>query len=169
MKPLLAILTIIFLFTLCSTTPSCTKNNSSIIHDSTSKVIKDTSIIKDTTVMRDTIYSQSKNPIIGLWIGTYKTNGDPVDSNYYSMDIDSTGRMITTAIAAASGQADASTGPWQLSGTAFTATLTQLGSPTLIQSITAVYDSVGGTLTGSTTTISGGGNNTTFLLIRNKQ
>jgi hypothetical protein len=134
---------------------SCTKTNNvrTTVYDTT------------TVIFRDTVYQKSKNPIAGLWVGTYIVPSAPTDSFYYSFDIQPNGRMITTAISP-SGGSSSSTGPWQLSGTAFTATLTQLGAPTDVQAISAAYDSVAGTLAGTADFTSGGGNNATFLLLR---
>lgn len=137
-------------------TVSCTKtgNVKTTVYDTTTQILKDT-VWENTT----------KNPIVGLWVGTFKIDGDATDSFYYSFDIDSNYRVITTAIAAA-GNSSSSDGPWQLNGTTFTCTLTQLGLPSDVQAVTAVYDSVAGTLSGQNNYIQGSGLNTTFLLLR---
>jgi hypothetical protein len=146
-----------FSLILLLTVSSCTKtdNISTTNHDST------------TVVVRDTLYQTLKNPIVGLWVGSWKATTDLSDSSYYSFDIAGNGRMTTTSIGWA-GNSDAATGPWQLSGTAFTATVTQLdGNTTLyVQAITAVYDSVAGTLAGTSTFTQGPGSDQTFLLLR---
>jgi hypothetical protein len=107
------------------------------------------------------------NPIVGLWVGTYKAADDAVDSFYYSLDISANGRVITTAIGPAN-NSTSSAGPWELTGTNFTATLTTLdaGSPLYVQAATAVYDSVAGTLLGQAIFTQGAGGTATFLLLR---
>jgi hypothetical protein len=141
---------------LCSVI-SCTKTNN----------VKTTVYDTTTVIYRDTVYQQHQNPITGLWIGTWQTQGAPGDSSYYSFNIATNGMMTTTSIGW-NGNSDAATGPWQLNGTAFTATVTQLdgGSPVYVQSLTAVYDSVAGTLSGLSTFTQGSGSNQTFLLLR---
>ncbi|HET6254691.1 MAG TPA: hypothetical protein VFE32_11480 [Puia sp.] len=151
-----------FAFIVLCSAFSCTKTNNgtTTIYDTTTKIIKDTTVIKDTVWEKS-----SKNPIVGLWIGKYLNNGD-VDSFYYSYDIQPNGNMIATAIGNTN-NSDATSGPWQLSGTNFTATLSllTLGSP-LVQSVTATYDSTAGTLTGQWMYTQGSGINGSFLLIR---
>lgn len=138
---------------------SCTKT------DNVKTTVYDTT----TVVVRDTIYQTSAhNPIVGLWVGTYKAQGgNPADSFYYSFSINAGGTMIASAIGA-TGASAATAGPWQLSGTNFTATVTELdaGSPLFVQSLTAVYDSTAGTLTGTGTVTQGSGNPETYLLFR---
>jgi hypothetical protein len=135
---------------------SCTKttNVKTTVYDTT------------TVVVRDTIYSRAKNPIIGLWIGTYKIiGGNAADSFYLSFDIDANGRMITLDNDAL-GSSASSAGPWQLSGTTFSASLSALNSSSTVQTTTAVYDSVAGSLNGQALYTTGTGYNTTFLLFR---
>lgn len=115
------------------------------------------------------------NPIVGLWVGTYQSvlpdasdSGiNTADSFYYSLDIRANGTVITTAIGPTN-NSTSSAGPWQLNGTAFSATLTTLngGSPLYVQAVTAVYDSTGGTLKGQAIFTQGSGNTSTFLLLR---
>jgi hypothetical protein len=135
-KNILAILSVVLVCTIFS----CTKNN---------------------------VIPLNKNPIVGLWVGTYKAVGDAVDSFYYSYDITSNGRMISAAIGPTN-NSTSSAGPWQLSGTNFTATLTTLdaGSPLYVQAVTAVYDSIAGTISGQAVFTQGSGGNATFLLQR---
>jgi len=152
MKLILVSLTISLFFTFIS----CTKSNNI------------TTTIRDTTTLiyRDTVYIKKPlNPIVGLWVGKYLNSGD-VDSFYYSINIQPTGYCIATSIA--NNNAASTAGPWQLSGTAFTATVKELiTSPTKVQDITAAYDSTAGTLTGQWTVTQGIGNPTgTFKLIR---
>jgi hypothetical protein len=150
---------------------SCTKvsnvkppaGDSTVVQDTT--IIRDTTVVKDTTVVRDTVHL---NPIVGLWVGTYKViGGVATDSFYYSFDIQANGRVITTAIGGTSNSIS-SAGPWQLSGTAFTSTLTTLGNvtPENVQAVTAAYDSTAGTLTGTAIFTQGIGQNSTFYMIR---
>jgi hypothetical protein len=128
---------------------SCTKTNNvtTTVRDSTT--IRDSTIIKDTIIVKDTVVETSpKNPIVGLWVGAYFLNGLPaVDSFQYQFDIrpDST---IYTIGSGTNGTAGYASGPWALHGTAFSATLTSMNgvSPENVQTITATYDSVSGTL-----------------------
>jgi hypothetical protein len=146
-------LTGLIILLLCSFI-SCTKTNNV------------TTTIRDTTVVRDTIYSKAKNPILGFWVGTYRIIG-ATDSFYYSLAILSNGTCTATGIGATSNSA-ATTGPWQLNGTVFTATVTALSgtTPEPVEAITAAYDSVGGVLSGTAIFTTGPGNNNTFYLRR---
>lgn len=160
MKQILACLPLILLCSIFS----CTKTN----NVTTTQYDTTTQVFKDTTVIKDTVWERTpRNPIVGLWVGTWKTSASSTDSAYYSFAIDSNGMMTTTSIATA-GNADAAVGPWQLNGTTFTATVTQLsgGTTMYVQNCTAIYDSVAGTLTGTSTFIEGSGSNQTFLLFR---
>jgi hypothetical protein len=139
MKSLLAVFSALCFFAFIS----CTKTNNvtTTIHDTT------TVIHKDTTVVRDTVYAKHLNPIVGLWVGKYLNTGE-VDSMYYSIDVRSNGNCIATSIGG-TGNSAATSGPWQLDGTAFTANVTELTlSPVVKQTITAAYDSTAGTLNG---------------------
>lgn len=161
MKAILSTLIVLSLITIIS----CTKTNNvnTYIHDTT------TVIHYDTTVLKDTVWEKNpRNPIVGLWVGTFKVPGDAVDSFYYSFAIDSNGMMYTSDINASA--SSSSTGPWQLSGKNFTATLTAMNgvSPEPMQAVTAIYDSVAGTLSGQNVYTRGSGLNTTFFLIRVK-
>jgi len=155
MKYILTSLAVISLFSIIS----CTKTNN----------VKTTVYDTTTVVVRDTVYqTSSKNPIVGLWVGTYKAQGgNAADSFYYSFTINSNGTMIVTAIGP-TGNSAATAGPWQLTGTNFTATVTELdgGSPLFVQSLTAVYDSTAGTLNGQGIITQGSGNSETYLLFR---
>jgi hypothetical protein len=137
---------------------SCTKTNN----------VTTTAYDTTTVVVRDTVYyTPHSNPIVGLWVGTYTVFGDAVESFYYSFNIDSNGMMITIAIGA-NNTSSSSAGPWQLSGTAFTSSLTTLdgGSPVYVQACTAVYDSTAGTLAGQVVPTQGSGLSGNFLLLR---
>ena len=120
-----------------------------------------------TKVYRDTIYTRASNPIVGLWVGTWKYDSDPADSSYYTYTINGNGSMTSTSIGA-NGASDAAIGPWHLSGTNFTATVTQLdaNSPVVVQEIVGTYDSTAGTLTGSSSFSQGNVGPQTFLLFR---
>jgi hypothetical protein len=135
---------------------SCTKTNN----------VTTTAYDTTTVVVRDTVWETTPlNPIVGLWVGKYLNNGD-VDSFYYSYDIQANGNLISSAIGN-TGNSDATSGPWQLTGTNFTATLTVLSlTPTIVQAITATYDSTTGTLTGQWTYTQGSGTNGTFTITR---
>ena len=151
-----------FAFVLSSlyTFTSCTKTNN------ITTTIRDTTLVRDTTVSRDTVYEKTPVTIAGLWTGTYINTGD-VDSFYYSIAISSNGTCTSTAIGATSNAGGAS-GTWQLSGTAFTASVTALNysAPELVQAITATYDSAAGTLKGQYTYTQGSGIPGTFRLTR---
>lgn len=145
-------------FAILCTVYSCTKtdNVKTTIYDTVTKIYKDTIWEK-----------QPRNPIVGLWVGTFKNPGDAIDSFYYSYAIDSNGVMYATDINGP-GASSSATGPWQLNGTAFTATLTAMNgtTPEGVQSTSAVYDSVQGTLTGQVSVVSGAGSSLSFYLIR---
>ena len=167
MRPILATLILLSIWSVIS----CTKTNniSTTVHDTTTLIHYDTTIVRDTTVKKDTVWEKTpKNPIVGLWIGTYHNNGDPaVDTFYYQFDIQANGVIITSAIGATN-NSDATAGTWHLSGTAFTANTSLLTNttPVLQQSITAVYDSTAGTLNGQWTYTVGTGPNGSFTLNR---
>lgn len=146
-----------------STIISCTKSNNvtTTIHDSTT--------IRDTITQKDTVYLSPKNPIVGLWVGSYFINGDAVDSFEYQFDIRSDSTIYT--IGSGTNQtAGYASGPWHLNGTTFTATLTSMNgvSPENIQTVTAIYDSVSGRLYNGTwvDTRGNGGQTGTFSLRR---
>jgi len=153
MKLLLSSLLVISFFCIFS----CTKNNN----------VKTTAYDTTTIVINDTVWERTpRNPIVGFWAGTFKYAGNTTDSFYYSFNIDSNGVMYTTDIDA--NASSGSTGPWQLNGTSFTATLTGMNgaTPEIVQSVTATYDSVAGTLSGTNVFIQGMGTTTTFYLLR---
>jgi len=110
-----------------------------------------------------------KNPIVGLWAGSYFTNGDAVDSFMYQFDIRSDSTIYTIG-SGPNQTAGYASGPWHLNGTAFTATLTSMNgvSPENIQTVTATYDSVSGRLYNGTwvDTQGNGGKTGTFSLRR---
>lgn len=123
-----------------------------------------------TTTIRDTVYMTTpKNPIMGLWVGSYFVNGNAVDSFMYQFDIRSDSTIYT--IGSGTNQtAGYASGPWHLNGTTFTATLTSMNgvSPENIQTVTATYDSVSGRLYNGTwvDTQGNGGQTGTFSLKR---
>ncbi len=152
MKFILVTLSVLALFAAVS----CTKTNN----------IKTTVYDTTTLVYRDTVWIKKPlNPITGLWVGKYIIpNG--TDSIYYSMDIQPTGYLVTTAIA--NGSSTASSGPWHLTGTAFTASLTELSTSSnkVTQDCTATYDSTGSTLTGFLKVTGGPTTDGSFRLVR---
>jgi len=152
MKFILVPLSVLALFAAVS----CTKTNN----------IKTTVYDTTTLVYRDTVWIKKPlNPITGLWVGKYIIpNG--TDSIYYSMDIQPTGYLITTAIA--NGSSTATSGPWQLNGTALTANVLELSSlgVKVAQNITATYDSTAGTLIGQWKTTAGGVPDGSYRLVR---
>jgi hypothetical protein len=144
-------------------TISCTKTNNvtTTIYDSTK--------VFDTTIVRDTVYLNPKNPIVGLWTGSYFVNGNAVDSFMYQFDIRSDSTIYT--IGSGTNQtAGYASGPWHLNGTTFTATLTSMNgvSPENVQTVSATYDSVSGRLYNGTwvDTRGNGGQTGTFSLRR---
>jgi len=144
-------------------TPSCTKTNN------ITTTIRDTTVVRDTTVIRDTTYQKTHpNPIVGLWVGTYKPVGGPAtDSFYYSLDIQAGGSLISVAIA--NGVSNSSTGSWTLNGVNFAATTTEISTSAATRTIamlTATYDSVAGQLSGLATFPGSGNPNATYLLNR---
>jgi hypothetical protein len=160
MKPALTILCLFAIISFGSmTTISCTKTT--VTHDSTTVKIYDTTTVR----VYDTVYSKAKNPITGLWVGTFKNDGDAVDSFYYAFDILSNDRMEATDVGG-NGDASAVTGTWQLNGTTFTSTLYALNPSGQIQAVSATYDSVAGTLKGTTDFTANGTVNSSFLLFR---
>jgi hypothetical protein len=121
---------------------SCTKNVTTTNYDTVTVVNRDTVINKDTVYI-----TNSKNPIIGQWVGSYFVTGDAVDSFWYELDILADGIVYNGGNGTGGGSAYAS-GPWTLNGTSFSASLTIMAGvqPELLQTITATYDSVSGTL-----------------------
>ena len=156
----------VLIFAFFSSIISCTKttNVKTTVYDTVTQIFKDTTVMKDTTIVKDTIYSKAKNPIVGVWVGNFKIDGDVVDSFYQSYTINANGRVITTDID--NGSSASSEGPWQLNGTTFSATLTALDASRTVQTVSAVYDSVAGTLSGPVNYTVGSGYNTTIYLIR---
>ena len=144
-------------------TYSCTKTNN--VYTTT----RDTTVVKDTTFIRDTVYETTpKNPIYGAWVGSYFVSGNAVDSFTYEFNILSNGTLYTVGSGENQG-AGYSSGTWALSGTSFSATITSMNgvNPENVQTLTAIYDSVGGRLyNGVWTDIQGNTSSGTFLLRR---
>jgi hypothetical protein len=150
-----------FYFTVSTT--SCTKSNSGT-------TIMDTTVIKDTLIMKDTVtINAGPFPITGLWVGTYFITGDAVDSFMYQLEILSDSTIYTVG-SGTNQTAGYASGPWHLSGTTFTATLTTMADtqPENVQTITATYDSVTGRLYNGTwiDTRGNGGQTGTFSVRR---
>jgi hypothetical protein len=167
MKPLIFALTVIGCVYCVM---SCTKTNNvtTTIRDTT--VLKDTTIIKDTTVQKDTITVAPKVTIVGVWAGSYFINGAPAaDSFYYQFDIRADGLIYSIGSGTNQGAGYAS-GPWTLTGTTFSATLTTMNAviPENVQTITCTYDSAAGTLTSGVwiDTQGNGGQTGTFTMSR---
>ena len=142
---------------------SCTKTNN------VTTTIRDTTVLKDTTTIRDTVYLSPKNPIVGVWAGSYFVGTDVVDSFMYQFDIRTDSIMY--ALGSGTNQGiGASSGPWHLNGTTFTATLTSMNAlqPENQQTVIATYDSVSGRLYNGTwvDTRGNGGQTGTFSLRR---
>jgi hypothetical protein len=108
-----------------------------------------TTTIRDTTYVFDTVVIKPKVTIAGVWAGSYFINGAPAtDSFYYQFDIRNDG-LVYSIGSGTNGTAGYASGPWTMTGTSFSATLTSLNgvTPENIQTITATYDSAAGTLT----------------------
>jgi hypothetical protein len=110
-----------------------------------------------TTTIRDTVYMLPANTIEGEWAGTYMINGAPATDSfayYFAIRSDST---VLTIGSGTNGTAGYAEGPWTLSGTTFSATLTSLNgtTPENVQTVTATYDSTKGVLTGTWLDVSG--------------
>jgi hypothetical protein len=110
-----------------------------------------------TTTVRDTVYVVPANSIVGEWAGTYTLNGAPATDSfayYFAIRSDSTVLSIGSGTNGTAGYAE---GPWTLSGTTFSTTLTSLNgtTPENVQTVTATYDSTRGVLTGTWTDVSG--------------
>jgi hypothetical protein len=167
MKPLLFVLTFVGgLYCMVS----CTKTNNvtTTVRDTT--VLKDTTFIRDTTVQKDTITIAPKVSIVGVWAGSYFINGAPAaDSFYYQFDIRNDG-LIYSIGSGTGGGAGYASGPWTLTGTTFSATLTTMNAtiPENVQTITCTYDSAAGTLTNGVwiDTQGNGGQTGTFTMSR---
>lgn len=173
MKPLLLVLA--FTGSLyCVISCSKTNNTTTTIRDTTllkdSSIIRDTTILKDTITQKDTVVVTPKVTIVGIWAGSYFINGAPAsDSFYYQFDIRADG-LIYTIGSGTNQQAGYASGPWTLSGTTFSATLTSMNGviPENIQTVTATYDSASATLTNGVwiDTQGNGGQTGTFTLSR---
>jgi hypothetical protein len=109
------------------------------------------------------------NPILGSWAGSYQLDINPgLGSFYYRFDIVSDSIVFVSGNGT-NGTSWYATGKWTLKGTAFGATVTTLdGLDDNVQSLTAVYDGVSGTLnTGIWKDIAGSNSGTgTFSLSR---
>ena len=108
-----------------------------------------TTTVRDTTYVFDTVAIKPKVTIVGLWAGSYFINGAPAaDSFYYQFDIRADG-LVYTIGSGTNGTAGYASGPWTLTGTTFSATLTSMNgvTPENIQTVTATYDSAGAMLT----------------------
>lgn len=139
---------------------SCTKTNNvtTTVHDST------------TVIVKDTVYMVNpKNPITGLWVGSYFVGSDVVDSFMYQFDIRTDG-LVYTIGSGTNQTAGYASGPWTLNGTTFTASLTSMDGVSVEnqQTVTAKYDSVSGRLYNGTwvDTRGNGGQTGTFSLRR---
>lgn len=90
-----------------------------------------------------------QNPIVGLWIGTYEVpNSNEYDGSYYYSFTIKADSSILIHSQGADGNTYYGIGTWSLSGNTFTAqsTATNLSQNGTVQNITAVYNSVDGTL-----------------------
>jgi len=83
-------------------------------------------------------------PIVGLWIGTAKVNGQSADSVYFSLDIRSDSSLLVQG-QGGDGNTYYGAGRWSLSGTSLTGstTILNLSQAGVVQTITAVYNNTG--------------------------
>ena len=154
---------------------SCTKTNTvyKTVHDTTTILTKDTLVIKDTIVKKDTlVIVNAKNPIVGLWVGTYQiTGGESLGSFYYSYNIFADGTFIQQG-GGTNGAVWTGKGTWTLAAdSTWTADLTNadVSQGSLSQHVTAKYSSVNGTLSQGTWVYTSGiniGQHGTFSLKR---
>jgi len=151
--------------------PACTKTNTvtKTIYDTTTVLIKDTvTIIKKDTL----VITNPKNPITGLWVGTYQITGsESLGSFYYSYNLFSDGTLIQQG-GGTNGAVWTGKGTWSLAAdSTWSADLSNsdITQGSFTQHITAKYSSVNGTLSQGTWIYTSGTNNGqhgTFLLKR---
>jgi hypothetical protein len=147
-------------------TYSCTKANN------VTTTIRDTTVVRDTTIsiVRDTVYLSPKRLITGTWTGIYRVNGlSGPDSFSYTFFIrpDDT---LTTIGNGFNGTAGYAYGWWKLTGTTFTATISDLdGVGGNVQNITAAYDSVNGILNGTFLDVAGTNHDAGTLRLKKAQ
>jgi hypothetical protein len=142
---------------------SCTKstNTTTTIRDTTTIIYKDTIVKKDTVIKIDTlVITNPKNPIVGLWVGTYALDASPsAGSFYYGFSIFPDHTIITQG-GGSNGQIWTATGTWSLAAdSTFSCDIhsTDLTAPTNTQHITAKYSAVNGTLSNGRWTYTSGG------------
>jgi hypothetical protein len=135
---------------------SCTKTNTvyKTVHDTLTVLTKDTLIIKDTIVKKDTlVITNPKNPITGLWVGTYQITGSEyLGSFYYSCNIFADHTFIQQG-GGTNGAVWTGKGTWTLTAdSTWTADLSNadVSQGSLTQHLTAKYSSVNGTLSQGT-------------------
>ncbi len=127
---------------------ACTKTNNvtTTVHDTTTLIIRDTTtkIIKDTLVI-----TAPKNPITGLWVGTYTVDGsESLGSFYYGWTIFADHTIIQQG-GGQHGLIGVTTGTWTLSAdSTFTADVVPADNSqgNTSQHITAKYSASAGTL-----------------------
>jgi hypothetical protein len=134
------------------TSSSCTKTVITTVHDSTTKIIKDTTIRHDTTFRHDTVVVYSpKNPIIGIWVGSFYINSNPGFGNfYYAISIFQDHSMEVRS-GGPNGVTWTSTGTWSLAADSTFTADTQATDPTeggITEHLTAKYSAANGTLIG---------------------
>jgi len=145
----------------CYLAVSCTKTNNvtTTIHDTT------------TIIHKDTVFIQNpKNPIVGLWVGSYQFDANPgLGSFYYSFDLFSDSSIIQQG-GGPSGVIYMGKGTWSLSkDSILTASIsnTDATQSNWTQKLTAKYSSVNGTLSNGVWQYTSGGTQTgTFSLKR---
>jgi len=156
----LALLALVYSFS------SCTKstNTTTTIRDTTTIIYKDTIVKKDTVIKIDTlVITNPKNPIVGLWVGTYTIDGNPSGSSYYYGFSIFPDHTIIQQGGGSNGQIWTATGTWSLSAdSTFSCDVhsTDLSSPTNTQHITAKYSAANGTLSNGRWTYTTGGTST---------
>jgi hypothetical protein len=117
---------------------------------------------KKTTITQSTTPT-NPNPIVGLWVGSYQLDSDPsIGTFYYGSNIFSDSTVIQQG-GGTGGGINTSQGTWTLHDSLWTATLTatDLTQQANVQIITAIYDSVAGTLSNGKWKYIVGGNSQT--------
>jgi autotransporter-associated beta strand protein len=154
------------------TSTSCRKTNSiTTVHDSTTVIVRDTVLKRDTTIKIDTlVLTNPKNPVTGLWVGTYTIDGNVAYGTFYYSWAVFPDHTIITRGGAQNGITWTGAGTWSLSAdSTFTADTngTDPSEGNVPQHITAKYSSVNGTMTNGKVAYTNGNSQTqSFTLER---
>jgi hypothetical protein len=147
------------------TSSSCTKTVLTTVHDSTTVIRNDTTYNLDTTKV-----SGPKNPIVGLWAGSFYIDANPGFGNfYYAISIFQDNTLVVRS-GGPNGVTWTSTGVWTLAADSTLSADTQSTDPTengITEHITAKYSAAGtGTLNGQYQYTNSTGETGTFALKR---